>query len=344
MKKALSIMVIMVLLLTTAVGCGGQQDNSSDTPKSAGDGEKIIIKLATNDPESRSTCQSYFKFKEYVEEQSNGQMIVEVYPNGQLGGDRQTIEATMLGTIQLVAPATAVLANWDPKFTVCELPFLFKDKEASYRATDGELGDMLNELLEPLGLKGLGFSDNSLRHITNNVRPINEPDDLEGIKIRVMENPIYIDMFKLFGANPTPMSFGELYTALQQKTVDGQENGCSLIYDSKFNEVQEYLSLTGHVYSLMMNVMNLDFYNSLTPEFQQIIDEGAKKYLVDYQRELESEAEATYLEKLKEEGMVINEITPENQKKFMDAVQPLYEKYEEQVGKDLIEAALRAND
>ena len=167
---------------------------------------------------------------------------------------------------------------------------------------------------------------------------------MEGIKIRVMENPIYIDMFKLFGANPTPMSFGELYTALQQKTVDGQENGCSLIYDSKFNEVQEYLSLTGHVYSLMMNVMNLDFYNSLTPEFQQIIDEGAKKYLVDYQRELESEAEATYLEKLKEEGMVINEITPENQKKFMDAVQPLYEKYEEQVGKDLIEAALRAND
>jgi len=238
---------------------------------------------------------------------------------------------------------TAVLTTYDDKFSVLDLPFLFTSREVAYAAVDGELGQQLEALLPKYNLMSLGFQDNGLRNISNNIRPINEPKDLKGIKIRVMESPTYVEMFKALGANPTPMNFGEVYTALAQGTVDAQENGASLVYTSKFYEVQKYYSLTNHVYSLNMVLISKKFYDSLPSDIQDILQDGAKQLLELKQREMESNSDEKYINLLIEKGMIVNDITPENCKKFVEAVKPVYEMYAEKIGKEIIELAQSYN-
>jgi len=329
--KSLSFVLMFILIISLS--------NFVFAAKTGG----IVIKLAHVEPETRSVHQACVEFEKYVEGQTEGKVDVQIYPNGQLGGDRQAVEGVGLGTIQMTVAAAAVMSTYDSKFMVLDLPFLFKTREASYRAVDGELGKKLNSLLLPIGLVGLGYNDNGLRQVTNNIRLIEEPKDLKGIKIRVMENPVYIDLFKLLGANPTPMNFGEVYTALQQGTVDAQENGASLVYASKFYEVQKYMSLTNHVYSFNIIVANDKFFSNLPTDIQKIVVEGARKCLVTKQREFEAEQNSLYIEKLKEAGMKINDITPENRTKFMEAVEPLYEKYQDKIGIEFIDLALKSN-
>jgi TRAP-type C4-dicarboxylate transport system substrate-binding protein len=155
--------------------------------------------------------------------------------------------------------------------------------------------------------------------------------------MRVMESPVFIDMFKYLGSNATPMSFSELFTGLQQKTVDGQENPASLIYASKFQEVQKYLSQTEHVYSICANLINADFYNGLTDEQKAIVNEGAKQFLVDWQISQESNDNQKFIDMLKEAGMEVNEVTPENKQKFIDAVTPMYDKYKKELGTEIFD-------
>lgn len=338
MRKFLAVALALTLMLF-AVGCGGQDSNTGGDQT---EDKKIVIKIPDISSEDTPIIKSEKEFKEYVERESNGRVVVELYPNGQLGGDRENVEGVMLGTVHMTMTPTAVLANWEEKFSVLDLPFLFDTREAAYAACDGELGDRLNELLVPLGLKSFGYSDNGIRHMTNNVRPINEPKDLKGLKMRIMESPIYVDMFDCLGANATPMGFGELYTALQQGQVDGQENGFTLVYQTKFHEVQKYMSLTGHVKSMMVVFTNQEWFDSLPADIQKIIEEGAKKYLVQRQRELEIEADTENRNNI-EGKIIINEITPENLEKFKAAVQPMYEKWAEKVGMDLIELAQSYN-
>ena len=334
-------LIIAAVVFFLLSGCS--KPTTTQLPQDTQSKEKITIKLAHVEPETRSLHQACVEFKNYVENETEGQVVVEIYPNGQLGGDRQAIEGVSLGTIQMTAAASAVMSGYDPKFGVLDLPYVFKTREASYKACDGELGEKLNAALPSLGLRGLGYNDNGLRHITNNVRPIYEPKDLKGIKIRVMENPVYVDMFRAVGANATPMNFGEVYTALQQKTVDGQENPASLIYASKFFEVQKYLSLTGHTYSFNILLINDAFFQKLPSDIQKVITEGAQKYLRDRQRELEASQETDFIAKLKQAGMKVNEVSPEGIQKFVDAMKPVHEKYEKQLGAEIMSLALKVN-
>lgn len=344
MRKVVSCLLLITLVLTI-IGCGSKPEIAEEKNGAKGQtGDKIAIKLAHVEPEDRSVHKACMEFKEYLEEKTNGQVSVEVYPNAQLGGDRQAVEGVSVGTIEIAVAASAVMSGYDPKFGVLDLPYIFKNREATYKACDGAVGEKLNSLLPPLGMIGLGYNDNGQRHITNNVKPINEPADMKGIKIRVMENPVYIDMFRTLGANPTPMSFGEVYTALQQKTVDAQENPVALIYASKFQEVQEYLSLTGHTYSFNIVVMNKDFYDSLPSEIQTLVKDGAKKFLVDKQRQLEAADDNASIEKLKQAGMIVNQVTPENMEKFVEAMKPVHEKYATTIGEELINLAIAANE
>lgn len=336
----LAVLALASLLLLT--GCGGSPGEKPAGEKAGTAGEPIIIKLAYVVPETQSTHLAAVDFKRFVEEKSQGRVKVELYPNGQLGGDRQAIEAVQVGTIQMTIPAAAVMSGFEKKFMVFDLPFLFKDRQAAYKALDGELGQKLNALLPSLGLKNLVYGENGYRNITNNRGPIHEPKDLAGLKIRTMENPVHIDSFKLLGANPTPMAFGELYTALQQKTVDAQENPISLIYTSKFYEVQKYLSLTGHVYAATVVLINNDFYNKLPEDIKKIVDEGAVKFR-DEQRGLAARQDTEWVDKLKQSGMQVNELTPEQKQKFIAATRPVYDKYKNEIGADLVDLAIAAN-
>jgi len=347
MMKNIARMLIAVMLVSVfLVGCGGGQEqqpagDSDSSEKEAR--ETYTIKLAYVVPETQSThIAARDVFKKYVEEKSNGRIKVELYPNGQLGGDRQAIEAVQLGTIQMTIPAAAVLSGFEPKFQVFDLPYLFKSKEVAYKALDGELGQKLNEMLLKTGLRNLAYGENGFRHITNNRGPIEKPEDLKGLKIRTMENPVHMATFKALGANPTPMSFGELYTALQQGTVDAQENPIPLVYTAKFYEVQDYYTLDGHVYAATVVLINDDFYKSLPEDLQKIVKEGAEKFR-DEQRKINTQQEEEMLGLLKKEGMKINELTPEQKQKFIEATLPVYDQFKDELGEDLIELAKQAN-
>lgn len=281
-------------------------------------------------------------FKKDIEEKSGGRISVELYPNGQLGGDRELIESVQLGTVQVAIPATSALAGFDKRFQVFDLPFLFKSKETAFKALDGELGHKVDELLKPLGMRNLGYGENGYRHITNNRNPVHKPDDLKGIKLRTMENPLHLAFFKMLGANPTPMSFGELYTALQQGTVDGQENPVVLVYTAKFYEVQKFYSLTGHVYSATMLVANDDFFASMPEDLWKIVEDAGKRYVVE-QRVLAEEQEHKFLDELKKVGLQINELTPEEKQLFIDATLPVYDQFKDIIGAELVDLAKKAN-
>lgn len=338
MRKFMAILLMLVVVLGISTGCSKPEPAPETTTPGEAQTEspakKAVIKIGHIVSEETATHRATMAFKEYVEKESGGSLEVQVFPNGQLGGDLQLTEAVALNTIQIAIPSTAVLTAYDPIFGLLDLPFIFKDVYAGFNALDGDLGKKLDEKLAPVGMMNLGYSYNGARSMSNNVRPINEPNDLKGIKMRVMESPVFIDMFKFLGANPTPMSFGEVFTGLQQGTVDGQENAPALVYASKFYEVQKFYSLTGHVQSYLANVMNADFFEGLSPDQQKIVMEGARKFLVEAEREDEINDNIETVDKLKESGMTVNEISAENMQKFMDALIPMHDKYKTQFGQE----------
>jgi tripartite ATP-independent transporter DctP family solute receptor len=342
MKKLLLVLLVISLVLVNFAGCGGQS-STSDVGDSAS-AEPIVIQFPIVDTMDTSLGQACTLFKEYVEKESNGAMQVSMLPNGQYGGERQAVEAVALGMLQMTVPTSAVLTTYSDNWMILDMPFLFNSKEASYAAVDGELGERLNAELPANGLICLGFGDNGFRHVSNNVRPINVPDDMKGIKIRVMESPVYISMFKLLGANPVPMSFSEVYTALQQGTVDAEENGPVMVAQTKFNEVQKYYSLTKHVCSITAVIVSKTWFEGLSEENQKIIKDGVKTYLVDEQRKIETQLAEECLQNLKDEGMVVNEVSPENLQKFRDAMQPIYAEYSDRIDPELYDIIEKYNN
>ncbi len=294
----------------------------------------------------QETTPSHIMFsdglKKYVEEKSDGRIKIEIYPNGSLGGERQMIESTQLGTLDIAYATTALLANFDEKFLIFDLPFLFNDQNIARKAINGELGQAIASDLNKIGLKPFGYAENGFRHISNNKRPIFKPEDLKGIKIRTMENPIHMRSFQLLGASPTPMAFTELYTGLQQGTVDGQENPIFLTYSSKFNEVQKYYSLTGHVYAPGIAVMNLKLWNSLPKDLQKILEEGMTE-AQELQFKLLDEQNKTDLVKLSK-LMNVNELTPAEKALFIEATKPVYDELAKKIGQNIVDLAMKANE
>ncbi len=314
--------------------CGRNAGNGTN----AGE-DTITINIGHVEAEDRSTHQALVEsFKKTVEEKSNGTISVQIYPNSVLGGDAELTESVAMGTLEAALPSTSVLVSYSDDFGIMDMPYLFSSPENAFAAMDGDLGTYFNEKLEEVGIHSLGYSYNGLRSMTNSSHPIETPDDLKGLKMRVMENEVFIDFFETLGASATPMSFNELFTGLQQHTVDGEENPPSLIYASKFQEVQEYLSLTEHVNNFLGFIMNQDFYNSLTQEQREIIDEAAEEF-VKAQRQMELEDTDHYIELLEEEGMQVNSLTAEQKADFRQVLEPMYEKYRVQYGEEVFEMA-----
>ena len=273
-----------------------------------------------------------------IENGSKGRIKVELYPNAQLGGDRELCEAVQLGTIQMALPASSALAGFDKRIQVLDLPYLFTSRKAAFEALDGILGNKINEYVLAKGFINLGYAENGMRHLTNSKRPVHSPADIKGMKIRTMENPMHIAYFKALGANPAPMSWGELYTALQQGTVDAQENPYAMIVDGKFYEVQKYVSETGHVFSVTMLIANKKFIEKLPEDLRKIVIKAGHDFAIE-QRKTIAGLEAGFKAEAIKGGMTANELTAAEKKAFVAPTAGVYKQFEKDLGKEIMDIA-----
>ena len=303
-------------------------------------GEKKVIKVSIGVNDVHPLTVSMKKFGEVIASRTGGRYDVQVYPNAQLGDDVRATEAVRAGQLEMTPPTTSPLTGLSKELAVFDLPFLFPDAPTAWKVLDGPFGQRMLDGMAAKNLKALGFYENGFRQLSNSVREVKSPADVKGMKIRTMENPIHLAAWRALGANPTPMPFSEVFTALQQKTIDGQENPIPVIYLQKLYEVQKYTTLTGHIYSPFIVLMNLKLWESLPPGYQKIFMEA---YVIgrDLLRQLNKEAADTQIAKLREAGMTVTELTPAQLKLFQDAVQPVYSQFEDRIGKQLI-AEIRA--
>jgi tripartite ATP-independent transporter DctP family solute receptor len=274
------------------------------------------------------------RFGEVLEELSGGEMTLVHHPAAALGGEREMIEAVQIGTLDMVITSSGPLPNFVPETQVLDLPFLFRDYDHARGVLDGEIGRELLDKVDAAGFKALAWTENGFRHITNSLRPVATPADLAGLKIRTMENPIHLRAFEALGAAPTPMSFAELFTALQQGVVDAQENPIVVISVSNFSEVQDHLTLSGHLYSPAIILMSAALWDSLSEEQQDWVMQAAEAS-VEVTRARVTELEETGVDQLREAGMQV--VTEIDREAFEAAVQPAYEQYVAAFGDDLIE-------
>jgi tripartite ATP-independent transporter DctP family solute receptor len=338
MKKVWLVGLLAFVLVLVAACGGGNASSSGDTAtteKKADTGDSKVMKIGSPDKAEVAMGKAMYKFKELVEEKTDGSITVEVFPDSQLGGERDIVEGIQLGTIQGGPMGTSVLSNFVPKVNLFSLPFVFPTTEDAIRVLDGPLGQETLDDLEQLGMISFGFWINGARNLTNNEGAIKFPEDLGGMKVRTMENDIQLDLWKELGASPTPMAFSELFGALQQGVVDGQENPYSVIAAAKFSEVQKYITETEHLLGVNPFIVNKNWYEGLSEEEQIAIKESADEAR-EFQREEKEKEDAEFKQQLIEQGMEITELTSEERQVWVDAAKPVIEKYKEEIGEDLV--------
>jgi len=269
-------------------------------------------------------------FAKEVEKRTNGRIKVQPFYSGALGGERESIEAVQLGTQELTFTSTGPVPNFVPEARILDIPFLFRDKPHARAVLDGPIGQEMLSKFEPKGFKALAWGENGVRHMTNSKRAVNGPDDLKGLKMRTMENPVHVAAYKGFGIVTTPMAFPEVFTALQQGTVDGQENPLSVIMAAKFEQVQKHLTLTGHVYSPCVFMMNKATFDKLSAADKTAFLEAAKE-AVKANRARVDEDDAKGVSELRSKGM--NVVENVDKSKFVAALAPVNAEFEKQFGK-----------
>jgi len=274
-------------------------------------------------------------FCEEIEKGTEGRYSCQHFPSSALGGEREMIESVQLGTLDLVNTSTGPLGNFVPEVKIVDIPFLFRDYDHARKVMDGDIGQGLLAEMQEKGLVGLAWTENGFRHMTNNVRPIVQASDASGLKMRTMENKVHMDGYKTFGILPTPMAFPELFTALQQGTVDGQENPIPVILASKFSQVQKHLSLTNHVYSPAVLILSPSVWGQLSDADKQVFLDAAK-VASTAQRKKVNDDEANGIAILKQDGMqVVEQVDGAS---FRQAVTPAYIEYANEFGADNIRA------
>lgn len=317
MKKVLSLVLCLVLVFSFMTGCSQNNSSSeSESEKATEDqsvaesepvSDTITLKLGHKAPVENDLHLISLKFKELVEDKTDGRINIEIYPQGQLGNDRDLIEAMQFGTVDMSVNITAVYSNFEPLFGTLDLPYLFSDWDHMLKFVESDVADELLGKLEDKGIVGLSLKANGFRNVTNNVRPIKTPDDLKGIKMRVLESPVFVKTFEDLGAVVSAMSWGEVYTALQQGAIDGQETPPEVIYTEKVTEVQDYMSKTEHITSFSALGMSKMTWDKLSSDDQNIIKESAveaAKYMTAQARE----KEADFIKKIEEAGVEVNDV------------------------------------
>jgi TRAP-type transport system periplasmic protein len=274
-------------------------------------------------------------FCDDIDKGTQGRYKCQHFPSSALGGEREMIEAVQLGTQDLVNTSTGPLGNFVPEVRIVDIPFLFRDYDHARKVMDGAIGQDILKKMQGKGLIGLAWTENGFRHMTNNKQPIRQASDASGLKLRTMENKVHMEGYKTFGLLPTPMPFPELFTALQQGTVDGQENPIPVILSSKFAQVQKHLSLTSHVYSPAVLILSPTVWNKLSDADKKVFTDAARR-AGEAQRKKVNDDEANGIAQLKKDGMqVIEKVDGDS---FRKAVAPAYANFAKEFGADRITA------
>ncbi len=333
MKRKLSLLLILVIVFLA--GCSGKAPTESASGVKQGE-FKIKVGLVT--PEQDIATRSIRHFEEKVETLSEGRIDVEVFPGGALGGSADIFNGVQDGSIEMAVNIYPPFAQFTDAFLLYNLPYLFKNKEVAFEFLDSEIALEIAKSIESKGFKQLAVFDGGYRNVSNNNGPVTSPEDLLGLKIRTLNNPVQLDYFKAYGANPTPLPYGDIYVGLQTKTIDGQENSFSNIASMKFNEVQKYVTDTQHAFDPVGMFMNTDIYASYPEDVKKIIDEAAMSTQA-FNRELAVTLEAESLDKITATSE-ITYLTDEQRQVFVDMAQPTYKEFEEKIGKELLDNAL----
>jgi tripartite ATP-independent transporter DctP family solute receptor len=310
-------------------------------PGSAADIKDRSMKLGYGIAEEHPLGQGANRFAQLVDQKSGGKMKVKNYPANQLGSESAMISAAQGGIQEIVIPSSAPVVSVVKEFALFDLPFLFADEREADAVLDGPVGKSLLDKLSGKGLTGLCYWENGFRHVTNSKRPIAKAEDIRGLKIRTMQSPVYIDTFNTLGANAVPMSFTELYSALETRAIDAQENPYAIIHANKMNEVQKYLSATKHSYAPFVVMVGKKYWDKLSADEQKVLRDSCVEAR-DYQRKVSRELNAKILADLKAKGMVFNEIPPEEVAKMRQELKPVVDKYTKELGEDLVKQTYAA--
>lgn len=321
LRNVFSVILIAALIATLCAGCGGSASDSSENSDSLENLEDITIRIGHGVTEQHSIHIGILEMKSYIEEKSGGKIKVEIFPNAQMGGEREMVEAVQNNTLEIAYTTTGPFTSFVPEFMVLDIPFQFKSYEEAWMVLDSTVGQQLKDAAEARGFKVLSFLESGMRHITTASKPIRTPDDLKGLKIRTMEAAMHMANFSALGANPTPVSWSELYLAMQQNMVDGQENPLANILDLKMYEVQSYLTLSAHLYDAAPFVANTEWWDALPTQYQTIISNGAMM-ASNVNRFLNYLQEEEILQTLKDKGMEVIELTDAEREPFKDLGQP----------------------
>ncbi|WP_110928449.1 DctP family TRAP transporter solute-binding subunit [Bacillus massiliglaciei] len=334
----------LLALSLSLAGCSSNKDTAAGTSSASNGYQKMEIKLSHVATDNTPKGQAALKFKEIVEEKSDGVIQVDVFPSGQLYGDNDEIEALQANNVQIIAPSGAKLSGFEKSFEVFDLPFMFKDAEALYQFEDGEGGKKLLSKLDQMGMVGLDFWPNGFKHITNNKKDVTEPSDLKGLKIRTHGGTIINEVYEKLGAASSKIAFNETYQALQLGTVDGQENSLVNIESQKYQEVQKYMTITGHARSEYVLVANQEWWNSLNEKTKELMNEAVKES-TKTGREVEEQYEKDALEAIKKSGKVkLHELTEGERQTFIEELEPVFNKWSKEIDSDVLKKAEEANE
>jgi tripartite ATP-independent transporter DctP family solute receptor len=299
---------------------------------------KTVFRIShTLDPTSHYN-RGLMYLHDLLQKKSNGDLALDIYHSSQLGSERDAVEGVTQGTLEMTLTSSGPLTNFTKAFMIFDLPFIIHDRVKAYAWIDGPEGQKILDSLQQQNVMGLSIWENGFRHLSNSKLPVVKPEDVKGLKIRLMENAVHLATFRALGAYPTPMPFGELFTSMQQKTVDGQENPLVIISTSKFYEVQKYLTLSGHFYSPAILIMNKQVWDKLTPEQQKIFKECVIEAR-DWERQYSIEMDAKLVEELKAAGM---EVVEPDKTLWAKALESVYKEFEPVVGKAAIESLVNA--
>lgn len=307
----------------------------------AADYNARTIKFAATSPKGTPPAIGMELFAKKVNERSGGKIKVRIFPNGVLGGDVQVLSSLQGGVVEMMTWNAGLMLNHVTDFGILDFPFIYTDTAKVDAMLDGDVGKMLTDQLPEKKLVGLAFWELGERNLTNNVRPVQTLEDFAGLKIRAQQSPLFLEVWSALGANPTPLPFTEVHTALETHTVDGQENPAALILASKFNEVQKYLSLTRHNYNPQIVLIGKSFWDTLNEDEKALLTEVAQEVRIE-QRQISRAADSKAIANLESSGMKVNEIPAEELVRIQQKVSPVVDKYAAQINPELVKKVYEA--
>jgi len=333
MKKFLAIMLCLALVFAMTA-CGGKEEEAATTTE----GPEYTIRFAHIENDFTACAQGVEVFKKHVEEDSNGRIAVEILGSGSMGGEREILESVTMGNIEAGMAMSSLFTTYLPDWNIFDLPFVFMDRADWAAKVDGDMGKMLADETASIHVKVLNYFDGGFRAISNTKHPILSMADFQGLKNRVGESTLMIDTHKALGDNPIPMAFTEVYTALQQGTIDGVDTSVVYVMDGNFQEVAKYCTLTNHTALQMVTFINEDFFNSLPEDLQQVVTEAAAKTTAE-QREIAVQVDEKAMQVMKDAGMQIDTPSAEFTAQMKEATKPVVDGYRDQIDAKLFEYA-----